>query len=65
MNPFQWYRNYRIRKIEERIVFLEAYCNSFHSNGVVKYTIAYHHDLFEKRAEVAQLRKRIYHLMEF
>ena len=66
MNPFKWYRTWRIRRTEERIAFLEAYCNSFHdSNGVVHYTVASHHELFEKRAKVAQLRKRVYHLMEF
>ena len=66
MNPFQWFRNWRIRRLEERIAYLEKYCNSFHnSDGVVHYTVAYHHDLFEKRAKIAQLRKRVYHLMEF
>lgn len=66
MKPFTWYRNWRIRRTEERIAFLEAYCNSFHdSNGSVRYSIAYHHDLFEKRAKIAELRKRVYHLMEF
>ena len=66
MNPFTWYRNWRIRRTEERIAFLEKYCNSFHdSNGSVHYNVACNHDLFSKRAKVAQLRKRVYHLMEF
>ena len=66
MSPFTWYRNWRIRRMEERIAYLEKYCDSFHDkHGSVNYNIAYHHDLFEKRAKVAQLRKRVYHLMEF
>ncbi len=66
MNPFKWYRNWRIRRTEEHIAFLEKYCDSFHDeHGSVRYDIAYHHDLFEKRAEVAQLRKRLYNLIEF
>ena len=66
MNPFKWYRNWRIRRIEERIAFLEKYCDSLHDeHGSVRYNIARYHDLFEKRAEVAQLRKRLYYLIEF
>ena len=66
MNPFKWYRNWRIRRIEERIAFLEKYCYSLHDeHGSVRYNIARYHDLFEKRAEVAQLRKRLYYLIEF
>lgn len=66
MNPFKWFCNWRIRRLEERIAYLEKYCNSFHnSDGHCPYSVAVFHDLPEKRAKVAQLRKRVYHLMEF
>jgi hypothetical protein len=66
MNPLKWYRNWRIRRTEERIAYLEGYCDYFHdSNGKVPYIISITHSLPEKRAKVAELRKKIYHLQEF
>jgi hypothetical protein len=66
MNLFKWYRNWRIQRIERRIAYLEKYCDSFYDkHGLVRYDIAYHHSLPEKRAKVAELRKKIYHLQEF
>ena len=66
MNIFKWYRNWRIRRTEERIAYLEGYCDSFHdSNGEIPYMVSITHSLPEKRAKVAELRKKIYHLQEF
>jgi len=66
MNPFNWYRNWRIRRIERRIAYLERYCDSFHdSEGKVPYMVSITHSLPEKRAKVAELRTKVYHLREF
>jgi hypothetical protein len=66
MNPFNWYRNWRIQRIERKIAYLEKFCDSFHdSKGKVPYIVLITHSLPEKRAKVAELRKKIYHLQEF
>lgn len=65
MNPFKWYRNWRIRRIEERIAYLEMYCNLFKFEGGTPYRIAVYHGLQDKKAKIAQLRKRLYYLIEF
>jgi hypothetical protein len=66
MNLFKWYRNWRIQRIERKIAYLEKFCDSFHdSNGKVPYVVSINHDLPQKRAKVAELRKKIYHLQEF
>lgn len=66
MTPFQWFRNWRIRRMEERIAYLEKYCDMFTpAQGPIPYSVAVFHNLPEKRAKIAELRKRVYHLMEF
>lgn len=66
MNLFKWYRNWRIQRIERKIVYLEKFCDSFHDGeGKVPYIVSITHSLPEKRAKVAELRKKIYHLQEF
>lgn len=66
MNLFNWYRNWRIQRIERKIAYLEKFCDSFHDReGKVPYIVSITHSLPEKRAKVAELRKKIYHLQEF
>ena len=65
MNPFKSYRNWRIRRIEERIAYLESYCDFFKVEGGTPYKIAVYHGLEDKKAKIAQLRKRLYYLIEF
>ena len=66
MNPFTWFRNWRIRRLEEHIAYLEKYCDMFTpQEGPIPYQIALYHSLPEKRAKISELRKRVYHLMEF
>ena len=66
MNPFKWYRNWRIHRMEARIAYLQKYCDMFTpTEGGVPYNVAVIHGIPEKRAKIAQLRKRVYHLMEF
>ena len=66
MSPFTWFRNWRIRRMEARIAYLEKYCDTFTPvNGPIPYQIAVYHCIPEKRAKIAELRKRVYHLMEF
>jgi len=65
MNPLKWYRNWRIRRIEERIAYLERYCNFFARDGKVSLTLDSYYGISKKQAKIAELRKRVYHLMEF
>ena len=66
MNLFSIIRNWRIRRAEERIAYLERYCDMFTpAEGPIPYNVAVSHSLPEKRAKIAELRKRVYHLMEF
>jgi hypothetical protein len=65
VNPFKWYRNWRIRRTEERIAYLEKYCDFFKTEGGIPYRIAVYHGLEDKKAKIAQLRKKLYYLMEF
>ena len=65
MNPFKWFRNWRIRRMEERIAYLERYCNFYAPEGKVTFAIDGSYGIGKKQAKVAQLRKRVYHLMEF
>lgn len=66
MKLFNWLRNWRIRRMEARIAYLEKYCDMFiPKSGTIPYSVAVFHSLPEKRAKIAELRKRVYHLMEF
>lgn len=66
MNLFSFIRNWRVRRMEERIAYLEKYCDMFTPNeGPIPYSVAVFHSLPEKRAKVAELRKKLYHLREF
>lgn len=52
--------------MEARIAYLQKYCDMFTpTQGGVPYDVAVFHGIPEKRAKIAQLRKRVYHLMEF
>ena len=65
MNPLKWYRNWRIRRMTERIVYLENYCRFYAPDGKCATSYDVHYGIGKKQAKLAELRKRVYHLREF
>jgi hypothetical protein len=65
VNPFNWYRNWRIQRIERRIAYLERYCHFYAPDGKVATWHDVHYGIAKKQAKVAELRTKIYHLREF
>jgi hypothetical protein len=65
MKLFNWFRNWRIRRMEARIAYLERFCRFYSHEGNVTPSIDIYHGIGKKQAKLAELRKRVYHLMEF
>jgi len=66
MNLFRIIRNWRMQRMMARIEYLDKYCEALYDkNGSIPYSVAMFHDVPDKRAKAAALRKKLYHLREF
>ena len=55
-----------MQRMMARIEYLDKYCEALYDkNGSIPYSVAMFHDVPDKRAKAAALRKKLYYLREF
>jgi hypothetical protein len=67
MNPFKWYRYWRIQRLERKIAYLTEFIRfqSDPETNKIPFHVSEYHGIPDKIAKIKEYERTIYHLKEF